>query len=81
MTNSDFNKIICQRIKGLRTQHGFTLEQLAYQSGISKGGLSEIERCMKEPRAYTIAKICSVLGITLKEFFDFEDMDKFIEDI
>lgn len=54
-----------------------TLEQLAYQSGISKGGLSEIERNMKEPRAYTILKICNGLGITIAEFFQFETINNF----
>lgn len=79
MTNQDFNKIICQRILNLRKEHQLTLEQLAYQCGISKGGLSEIERNMKEPRAYTIFKICTGLGITMKEFFDFEEIDKFAD--
>lgn len=54
-----------------------TLEQLAYQSGISKDGLSEIERNMKEPRAYTILKICNGLGITIAEFFQFETINNF----
>ena len=77
--NHDFNKIICQRILNLRKEHKLTLEQLAYQCGISKGGLSEIERNMKEPRAYTIFKICAGLGITMKEFFDFEEIDEFAD--
>ena len=47
MTNKDFNTILCNRIAQLRKQHKLTLEQLAYQSDISKGGLSEIERCKK----------------------------------
>ena len=55
-----------------------TQEQLAYQSGISKGGLSEIERNMKEPRTYTILRICAGLGITMKEFFDFQEIDNFM---
>lgn len=77
MINKDFNKLICNRILTLRKEHNLKLEQLAYQSGISKGGLSEIERNMKEPRAYTILKICSGLGITMKEFFDFQEIDDF----
>ena len=79
MTNDKFNRLICSRIKNLRKEHNFKLEQLAYQSGISKGGLSEIERCMKEPRVYTILKICSGLGITMKDFFDFKEIDEFID--
>lgn len=77
MTNSDFNKIICERIKSLRLKSNYTSEQLAYQSDISKGGLSEIERGMKEPRLFTILKICSVLGIELKDFFDFDELKEF----
>lgn len=77
MKNKNFNKLICQRILSLRKDNGLTIEKLAYQSGISKGGLSEIERNKKEPRAYTILKICSGLGITMKEFFDFKEIDDF----
>lgn len=75
--SQEFNNIICKRIKSLRKSHNLTIEQLAYQSGISKGGLSEIERNMKEPRAYTIIRICAGLNITMKEFFDFEEINKF----
>lgn len=78
MINKKFNNVICKRILTLRKEHNLTLAQLAYQSGISKGGLSEIERNMKEPRAFTILKICSGLGITMKEFFDFKEIDDFI---
>lgn len=80
-TNQDFNKIVSKRIVELREAHNLNIEQLAYQSGISKGGLSEIERNMKEPRALTIAKICSGLGITLNEFYDFPEMKKFVEEL
>ncbi len=78
MINQDFNKIICKRIHNLRKENNLTIEQLAYQSGISKGGLSEIERNKKEPRVYTIIKLCSALNITMKDFFNFQEIDDFI---
>ena len=77
MSNKIFNKLICQRIRSLRKESGLNLEQLAYQSGISKGGLSEIERNLKEPRAFTILKICAGLNISMKDFFDFSDIENF----
>lgn len=77
MTNSKFNKIISNRITKLRKAHNLTIEQLAYQSGISKGGLSEIERNLKEPRLYTILKICSALELKLSDFFTFEEIDDY----
>ena len=81
MINQEFNEIICQRIATLRKSKKITLEKLAYQSGISKGGLSEIERNMKEPRAYTILRICNGLGITMDEFFNFQELKNFSETI
>lgn len=78
MISQDFNKIVCQRIVQLRKERNMTLEQLAYRSEISKGGLSEIERNMKEPRAYTILKLCSGLEISMKEFFDFDEINDFM---
>ncbi len=77
MINQDFNKIVCKRIFELRKERKITLEQLAYRSGISKGGLSEIERNMKEPRAYTILCICNGLEISIKDFFDFNEINEF----
>ncbi len=77
MINKEFNKLICQRIRFLRLKKGLKLEHLAYQSGISKGGLSEIERNLKEPRAFTILKICAGLGVSMKDFFDFEELENF----
>ncbi len=79
MINQDFNNIICKRIATLRKEHKLTIEQLAFYSGISKGGLSEIERNMKEPRAYTILRICNGLGITMKDFFNFREINDFAD--
>ena len=77
MTNVNLNKIISNRIKALRLKKKLTSEQLAYRSGISKGGLSEIERDMKEPRLLTIVKICAGLEISVKDFFDFSEIEDF----
>ncbi|MBQ6515728.1 helix-turn-helix transcriptional regulator [bacterium] len=77
MSNREFNSIICKRITNLRKSKNLTVEKLAYQSGISKGGLSEIERGKKSPMPLTILKICTGLGITIKDFFDYEEINKF----
>lgn len=79
MRNPDLSKIICNRIRQLLVENNLNPEQLAYQSGISKGGLSEILRGLKEPSNYTIVKICIALNISMKEFFDFDEMEKYIE--
>jgi len=75
------NTIICKRVTELRKLYKLTQEQLAYQSGISKGGLSEIEHCKKEPSTKTIMLICFGLGITPKDFYNFSDIEKYIEEL
>lgn len=81
MNNKDLKLLISNRIKNLRIRKNMTSERLAYRSGISKGGLSEIERNMKEPRLLTIIKICAGLEISVKEFFDFEEIETFSSSI
>jgi transcriptional regulator with XRE-family HTH domain len=68
----NLNQKIGQRITKLRKEQNKTLEKLAYESGISKGGLSETERGLREIRISTLIKICETLEISLKNFFDFE---------
>ena len=77
MNNKELNKILSLRITDIRQKNNLNMEQLAYRSGISKGGLSEIERNMKEPKIYTILKICAGLNMTIKDFFDFQEIDDF----
>ena len=74
-----FKTLICKRINELLSEHKITAETLAYQSGISKGGLSEILTGKKCPSSFTIAKICSGLNLKLKDFYNFEDFDDFTE--
>lgn len=80
MRNKILGQIICKRIADLIRIRNLTIEQLAYQSGISKGGLSEIVRGMKEPSNYTIMKICIAINITMSEFFDYEELNKYIKE-
>ena len=77
MAGKEFNSILCKRITLLRKRSNLTIEKLAYQSGISKGGLSEIERGRKSPMPLTILKICTGLGITMKDFFDYKEINDF----
>jgi len=69
----DLSKKIGNRIKEFRKERNLTMEKLAYESDISKGGLSEIERGIKEARLSTLLKITDGLGIKLKDFFNTEE--------
>ena len=57
-------------ITNLRKIRGISLEKLAYECGISKGNLSDIENGKKNPTFLTLLAISDGLEITLKDFFE-----------
>jgi transcriptional regulator with XRE-family HTH domain len=56
---------IGRRIKASRINKKFTLEQLANQTGFTKGYLSRIEKSEKSPPLSTLGTISRALGITI----------------
>jgi len=56
---------IGRRIKASRINRKFTLEQLANQTGFTKGYLSRIEKSEKSPPLSTLGIIARILGITI----------------
>ncbi len=56
---------IGKRIKAFRKGKGFTLEQLAAQTGYTKGYLSRVEKSLKAPPVSTLGTIARELGVTI----------------
>jgi transcriptional regulator with XRE-family HTH domain len=56
---------IGKRIKAFRTKKSITLEQLANQTGFTKGYLSKVEKSEKSPPVSTLGIIARVLGVTI----------------
>lgn len=81
MRDEKLGQILCKRIVNLIQENNLTIEQMAYQSGISKGGLSEIVRGLKEPSNYTIMKICVALNIMMADFYEFDELKDYIKSI
>lgn len=61
------------RIKEERKKRGITSEKLAYETGISKGNLSEIERSLRDVRISTLILIAEGLEISLSKML--KDLD------
>ncbi|HXJ22030.1 MAG TPA: helix-turn-helix transcriptional regulator [Polyangia bacterium] len=60
------------RIRQLREELGITMEQLAYESEVSsKGHLSNIERGLVRPTAYTLNALAERLGVDLADLVTF----------
>ncbi|MCD4741223.1 MAG: XRE family transcriptional regulator [Desulfobacteraceae bacterium] len=56
-------KAIAKRIRAKRLENGWTLDQLAKTTGLSKGYLSQIENNDKTPTIATLTKIAFGLGL------------------
>ncbi len=61
---------ISQRVKLLRQQRSWSLEQLATASGVSKSMLSQIERNQANPTLAVTCKIAQAFGMSLAEFVE-----------
>ena len=53
---------IGEKLKTIRKEKGLTLQQLADETGLSIGFLSNLERDLSSPTVSALHKICEVLG-------------------
>ena len=63
------NATMGMRIKALRKEKKYTLKQLAEETGLSIGFLSQLERGMSSIAVDSLAKIAQILGVSLSTFF------------
>jgi transcriptional regulator with XRE-family HTH domain len=61
------DEVIGARVAEMRTRRGLTLEQLAAQTGFTKGYLSKIENSHKVPPIGTLARIARALETEITE--------------
>lgn len=58
---------IGKRIRDMRQQRGWTLEQLAHESGLTTSYCGEVERGTRNASIGTVASIARALGTTLAD--------------
>ena len=56
---------IAQRLKGLRTERGWSLDDLARRSTVSRATLSRLENAEVSPTTSVLGKLCAAYGLTL----------------
>lgn len=64
--------LIAKRIRDLRKARGYTLEDLAESSGVSRSTISMIERKESSPTAALLGRLADALGVTLATLFSDE---------
>lgn len=56
---------LAERLRSLRRDRGWSLDDLARRSGVSRATLSRMEKAEVSPTASALAKLCSAYEITL----------------
>ena len=56
---------IAQRLKSLRGERGWSLDELSNRSGVSRATLSRLENAEVSPTASVLGKLCAAHGLTL----------------
>ena len=65
----NINAHLAERLRGLRAEHGLTLDGLAERTGVSRSMISLIERGESSPTAMVLDKLAAGLGVTLASLF------------
>ncbi|HTN96407.1 MAG TPA: helix-turn-helix domain-containing protein [Nordella sp.] len=56
---------IAQRLKALRSDRGWSLDELSGRSGVSRATLSRLENSAISPTTSMLGKLCAAFGLTL----------------
>jgi len=71
---ASLSELIAYRMKNLRIDNSLSQEQLAFEAGLDRSYVGQIERCEKNVTVVTLDKIAQSLGIDLKEFLTFDSL-------
>jgi transcriptional regulator with XRE-family HTH domain len=67
LENTSIDQLIAQRLKGLRAEHGWSLDELARSSNVSRATLSRLENAEVSPTTSVLGKLCAAYGLTLSQ--------------
>lgn len=62
------------RVRELRKRHGWTIDQLADVSGVSRGFISQIETETREPSAKTLASLADAFDVHVSQLLADPDL-------
>ncbi|WP_245417408.1 XRE family transcriptional regulator [Aminobacter sp. AP02] len=65
MHNDTIDNRIAQRLRALRAERGWPLDELARRSAVSRATLSRLENAEVSPTASVLGKLCAAYGLTM----------------
>jgi transcriptional regulator with XRE-family HTH domain len=75
ITDASFDKQISQRLKDLRNERGWSLDDLASRSGVSRATLSRLENSAISPTTGMLSKLCAAYGLTMSRLMHMAEGD------
>ena len=74
-TEASIDQRIAQRLKALRGERGWSLDELARRSGVSRATLSRLENAEVSPTASVLGKLCAAYGLTMSRLMHMVEGD------
>lgn len=65
-------RLLAKQLKKVRTEKGFTQEELAYEADITLSQIARIETVQINPTVSTIFKLARTLEVPVSDLFDFK---------
>lgn len=65
LTETSIDRRIAQRLRALRAERGWSLDDLAGRSGVSRATLSRLENAEVSPTAAVLGRLCGAFGLTM----------------
>ncbi len=73
MASADISGALARTLQFLRTERGWSLDQLTARSGVSKGVLVALEQGRSNPNLATLARISDAFGVPVTRLVDVPD--------
>lgn len=70
---ADITGAVARTLQALRTERGWSLDQLAARSGVSKGVLVAVEQGRSNPSLGTLARISDTFGVPVTRLVEISD--------
>lgn len=65
LLENDTDHRLARRLKSLRSERGWSLDELAGRSAVSRATLSRLENAEVSPTASVLGKLCAAYGLTM----------------
>ena len=75
MEETNIDRRIAQRLKALRAERGWSLDELAGRSEISRATLSRLENAEVSPTASALGKLAAAFGLTISRLMHLVEDD------